>query len=95
MLYEPCLMWRGFFILPKGRFRVSKMGETRIKIVLNGKEREISSGTTISGLLRDLSVPETRVAIERNTEIIRKASFDTLELVSGDRLEIVTLVGGG
>ena len=64
-------------------------------IILNGQEREIAAGTTISGLLGELSLPATRVAIERNAEILRKPSFDTLELLPGDRLEIVTLVGGG
>ena len=71
------------------------MGKAQVKIILNGREREIDPGTTIAGLLRDLSLPETRVAIEHNAEILRKTSFETLELASGDRLEIVTLVGGG
>jgi len=71
------------------------MGEAQIKIILNGQEREIASGMTVTGLLRDLSLPTTRVAIEHNAEILRKPSFDTRKLASGDRLEIVTLVGGG
>ena len=71
------------------------MGETQITVVVNGQNREIASGTTVAGLLRDLSLPATRVAIEHNAQILRKSSFDTLELASGDRLEIVTLVGGG
>jgi len=74
---------------------LSKMGEAQITIILNGQERVIASGTTIAGLLCDLSLPTTRVAIEHNAEILRKPSFDTLKLSSGDRLEIVTLVGGG
>jgi thiamine biosynthesis protein ThiS len=49
----------------------------------------------VSGLLRELSLPETRVAVERNAEIVRKPAFDATEIGEGDRLEIVTLVGGG
>jgi len=71
------------------------MEETQITIILNGREREIAPGTTVGGLLHDLSLPTTRVAVEHNAEILRKTSFDTLQLVSGDKLEIVTLVGGG
>ena len=71
------------------------MGNERIKIVLNGRDREVPPGTTVSGLLRELSLPETRVAVERNAEIIRKPAFDATEIGEGDRLEIVTLVGGG
>jgi thiamine biosynthesis protein ThiS len=67
----------------------------RIRIVLNGRDREIPPGTTVSGLLRELSVPATRVAVEFNGEIVRKPAFDTTEIGAGDRLEIVTLVGGG
>jgi thiamine biosynthesis protein ThiS len=71
------------------------MEGSRIKIVLNGRPREVDVGTTVSGLLRELSLPETRVAVERNEEILRKPAFDATELAAGDRLEIVTLVGGG
>jgi sulfur carrier protein len=71
------------------------MGDTQMKIVVNGRDREIIPGTTLSDLLRELSLPATRVAVERNAEIVRKPSFDSVELASGDRLEIVTLVGGG
>jgi thiamine biosynthesis protein ThiS len=71
------------------------MKDTRIQIILNGRDREVPAGTTVSGLLRDLSLPATRVAVERNAEIVRKPAFDTTEIGAGDRLEIVTLVGGG
>jgi len=71
------------------------MESERLKIVLNGRDREVAPGTTISGLLRELSLPATRVAVEHNAEILRKPAFDITELTAGDRLEIVTLVGGG
>lgn len=94
-LFEPCHTWRGFFILAWKRRGISKMTDRQIKIVLNGRDREISSGTTVSGLLRELGLPETRVAVERNAEIVRKPAFGGTEIGEGDRLEIVTLVGGG
>jgi thiamine biosynthesis protein ThiS len=66
-----------------------------MEIVLNGETRAVRNGATVSSLLAELSLPATRVAVERNREIVRKAEYDATELAAGDRLEIVTFVGGG
>jgi len=66
-----------------------------VEILLNGQAREIAPETTVASLLRELSLPATRVAVERNREIVRKAEYDATPLAAGDRLEIVTFVGGG
>jgi len=66
-----------------------------MEIVVNGDRREIVSGSTVASLLRELSLPSTRVAVERNREIVRKTEYDATALASGDRIEIVTFVGGG
>ena len=71
------------------------MESSKMKITLNGRDREVDPGTTVAGLLKELALPATRVAVERNAEILRKPSFEATELAAGDRLEIVTLVGGG
>lgn len=64
-------------------------------IVLNGEEREIADGSTVLSLLRELGLPESRVAVERNRTIVRKADYPGTPLSDGDRVEIVTFVGGG
>ena len=66
-----------------------------MEIVLNGKPREVAAGETVGSLLRELSLPAGRVAVERNREIVRKAGYESTPLAAGDRLEIVTFVGGG
>ena len=66
-----------------------------MEIVVNGNPRTIAPGTTIGSLLRDLSLPSMRVAVERNREIVRKAEYETVAMRAGDRIEIVTFVGGG
>ncbi len=66
-----------------------------MEIVVNGDCREIAPGSTVASLLRELSLPSTRVAVERNREIVRKTEYDATALASGDRIEIVTFVGGG
>jgi len=62
---------------------------------VNGERRRIDEGTTVLSLLRELSLPMTRVAVERNLSLVRKAEFAETVLSEGDRLEIVTFVGGG
>lgn len=65
------------------------------RILVNGEARIVASGTTVLALLRELSLPETRVAVERNLSIVRKTEYGATVLAEGDRLEIVTFVGGG
>ena len=66
-----------------------------IDLVINGESRVVPAGTTVSQLIAELGFGDRRVAVERNREVIPRASHATTELVGGDRLEIVTFVGGG
>lgn len=66
-----------------------------MEIVVNGDPRGVAPGATVASLLRELSLPATRVAVERNREIVRKSEYDAVALSTGDRIEIVTFVGGG
>ncbi|MGE5190042.1 MAG: sulfur carrier protein ThiS [Gemmatimonadota bacterium] len=64
-------------------------------IVVNGERRAVREGATVLSLLADLSLPESRVAVERNRAIVRRADFAGTALRDGDSIEIVTFVGGG
>ena len=66
-----------------------------MQIVVNGTSRELGSQATVSQLLEELALAPIRVAVELNEELISRKSFDRTGLKAGDRLEIVTLVGGG
>ena len=66
-----------------------------MEIYVNGEKRQVGEGTTVLALLKDLSLPDTRVAVERNRSLVRKAEFADTVLGEGDRIEIVTFVGGG
>ena len=66
-----------------------------MEISVNGERRQVGEGMTVLLLLRALSLPETRVAVERNRSLVRKAEFADTVLGEGDRIEIVTFVGGG
>jgi thiamine biosynthesis protein ThiS len=66
-----------------------------MRLELNGEPREVPDGLSVAGLLVHLGLAPTRVAIERNREILPRDLWDATALVSGDRLEIVHFVGGG
>ena len=64
-------------------------------MVINGDAREVPEGVGVPELLGLLGLPEDRVAIERNREILPRASWAGTVVQAGDQLEIVHLVGGG
>lgn len=71
------------------------MGDGVLEIVVNGDPRIVPEGSTVASLLQGLSLPATRVAVERNREIVRRTEYAEVPLRAGDRIEIVTFVGGG
>ena len=66
-----------------------------LTIVVNGDERAIKAGETVSDLLVALGLQNGRVAIERNLKILPRAEWATTQIAAGDRYEIVQFVGGG
>jgi thiamine biosynthesis protein ThiS len=65
-------------------------------ITVNGDERRIPSGWTLSDLLASLELDARAIVIERNGKILRdRSTFESLALESDDTLEIVHFVGGG
>ncbi len=69
-----------------------------VEIRLNGAARTIpASGetATVSDLITVLELVGQRVAVEVNGEVVPKADHASHELAEGDRVEVVTFVGGG
>ncbi len=64
-------------------------------ITINDEVRTIPSGTTLADLLEELGRKAKFCAVERNRELVPRAQHGDCVLAEGDRLEIVTLVGGG
>ncbi|MBL8879082.1 MAG: sulfur carrier protein ThiS [Phycisphaerales bacterium] len=64
-------------------------------MTLNGRPYALAARLTVAALLRELALPPERVAVELNEQLVRRARFDETLLQAGDRVEIVTLVGGG
>jgi len=69
--------------------------ENAILIQVNGESREMTAGTTVSGLLAQLGLNAGRVAIEYNLRILPKTKWEETRVAEGDRFEIVQFVGGG
>ncbi len=67
----------------------------KIKIRLNGKEKQISENSKILKLINDLKIPIKKVAIELNQEILDKKKLNKIKLKKNDKIEIVHFIGGG
>jgi thiamine biosynthesis protein ThiS len=66
-----------------------------LEIELNGERRDVRPGTTVRALVREtLRLQDDRVAVELNRQLLPRGQWDRA-LERGDRLEVVTLVGGG
>jgi len=68
---------------------------TSIDVVINGHPRTLAEGSTVAQLIALLGLSGKPVAVERNREVVPRAQHPTTVLADGDRLEVVTFVGGG
>lgn len=66
-----------------------------MEITVNGQPRQMESGATVAALLETLGLDPRQLAVERNLELVPRAEHAATALADGDRLEVVTLVGGG
>ena len=64
-------------------------------IVLNGEPHPIVEGTSVAALVTALGLQPQQVAVEKNRQIVPRSAHADESLRDGDRLEIVTFVGGG
>jgi thiamine biosynthesis protein ThiS len=66
-----------------------------MQIILNGKTQAAGDGATVAELLVGLKLEPIRVAVEINEELVPRRAFEQVRLRDGDRIEVVTFVGGG
>jgi thiamine biosynthesis protein ThiS len=66
-----------------------------MQITLNGNTREVEDGMTLAALVAQLALKTDRIAAERNLALVPRAQYAATVLADGDKLEIVTFVGGG
>lgn len=66
-----------------------------MRLLLNGEERDIAGIGSIADLVAALGLDARKVAVERNLEIAPRSTYADVSLADGDRIEIVTFIGGG
>ncbi len=66
-----------------------------MRIRLNGDERGITQGLTVSALLQELDILPDRVVVEVNMEVLERQDFGHRVLKERDQVEIMNFIGGG
>ncbi len=66
-----------------------------MNILLNNKPETIFDGSTIKKLLEQKKIQDKYFAVEINRKIIPKSKHDSHVIKDGDKIEIVTAIGGG
>ena len=66
-----------------------------MQVYVNEEPREVETGATVAWLIDQLGLEPRYFAVERNRELVPRREHADCALAEGDRLEIVTLVGGG
>ncbi len=69
--------------------------QATMKLTVNGEARILEGPLSVTGLLETLDLPATKIAVERNLEIVPRSRYGETWLEDGDRLEIVHFIGGG
>lgn len=66
-----------------------------MQTIVNGQPRELAENSSIASLLAEMNLSPRQVAVEVNLELVPRALHAEHVLREGDRLEVVTLAGGG
>ena len=66
-----------------------------VNLFVNGESQSVPTELTMRQLLVHLQLEPRMVAVEYNGEILHRQNWDNTVMTEGDRLEIVTMVGGG
>ena len=71
------------------------MINTDIAIILNGESHRCPANISLPDLLKLLEFNPRLIALEYNGEILHRQYWETTVIQNNDRLEVVTIVGGG
>nr|QUE29004.1 ThiS [Madagascaria erythrocladioides] len=73
----------------------SQTKQNKITIQVNGESFNCISPISISNLIEYLDFNSNTVIVEHNLKVVSKDKLPYIELNDKDKLEIVTIVGGG
>ena len=66
-----------------------------ITLTINGDEKRVDTNLNLAELLESIKIIPSKVAVERNREIVPKSTYRDVMIEDGDQLEIVHFIGGG
>ncbi len=66
-----------------------------MEVRINGQLKPVPEGHTIAALIAEMELTDKRIAIEVNEEIVPRSAYPAHILKPGDRVEVVTAIGGG
>lgn len=64
-------------------------------VTVNGQPMEVPETATVRQLIEQLGLGKSACAVEVNQALVQRARHEATALQPGDRVEVVTLVGGG
>lgn len=64
-------------------------------VTVNDEIKDLPGGSTVKDLVMTLGLEKAACAVEVNRRLVPKAEHPKWALSEGDRIEVVTLVGGG
>jgi len=64
-------------------------------VVINGERKQVTPGTTLLELLKELELDPRAVVVEHNRKIVRRPVLSEVTVSPGDEIELVHFVGGG
>lgn len=66
-----------------------------LAVTVNGGARSVPAGSSLQDLVESLGFAGRPIAVEVDGDVVPRARFVARHLVGGERIEIVTFVGGG
>ncbi|MDQ3878043.1 MAG: sulfur carrier protein ThiS [Actinomycetota bacterium] len=66
-----------------------------MNVVINGTATELDAHTTLKSVVGKVANDQRGVAAAVNGEVVPRHLWDTTELAVGDKVEILSAIGGG
>ncbi len=66
-----------------------------VDIELNGEPRQVRTGESLAGLVRQLGIGQQAVALAVNRQVVPRQQWNERLLQQQDRVDIVRAIGGG
>ena len=66
-----------------------------MNIILNNVNEQAHEGDTVKQLLDDKKIYSKYIAVEINRKVVPKSNYHKHKIHEGDKIEIITAIGGG